>query len=201
MRTGYPGQVHDARQHQAVALVIGRRTVLAMEVSRIDGTVGEGNLVVVGVIERLGEGVGGVEGEMARERMIDGQKERVVVGVDARLQVLDRVRTANHRVEHGANRHADDEVGAEVVNTIGAKHPVSSELGLEAEVELLHHRVLHFVVDDVDAAGTGAGNDEAGEGIAEGGRAGNEVSGGIEVDRNAGGGIADDVAGVDVDGE
>ena len=59
----------------------------------------------------------------------------------------------------------EDEVRAQVVNAVGADHPVLRELPLEAEVELLHRRVLHGVVDDVDARRACARKNEPGEGI------------------------------------
>ena len=97
--------------------------------------------------------------------LIDGQEERIVIRIDARLQVLHRVRTADHRLIHRTDRNAKNEVGAEIVDTVSTHNPVLGELPLEAEIELLQLGVLHGIVDDVDSRSACDRNDEPGERI------------------------------------
>ena len=86
--------------------------------------------------------------------------------LDSRFKT--RVRTAHHRVEHLADRPADDEVGAVVVDEVHPQGGLPRQADLRPQVELLDGGVLHGVVDDVDAARAGPGQDEAREGIGEG---------------------------------
>ena len=90
----------------------------------------------------------------------------VVLVVDAGLEVHDAIGPSDDRVEH-PRRAADDEVRAEVVHAVGAQHDVFGSIALDAEVQLLHDRVLHAVVDDVDARRAGARKDEAGERVGQ----------------------------------
>jgi hypothetical protein len=78
--------------------------------------------------------------------------------------------TAHYRIEYRADRPADDKVGAEVVQVIGAQDKVPSDLALDAQVRLLHHRVLQSIVDDVYPAGAGAGKNESRKRIRDGRR-------------------------------
>ena len=57
---------------------------------------------------------------------------------------------------------------AAVVDVVDLQHRVARNLEARAEVELLHRRVLERVVDDVDARGARARQDEAGERVGEG---------------------------------
>ena len=81
-----PGQLESgakvghARQRQPVALIVGRRTVLAAKVVRIDRAAAKRDLIVVGVVVRLGQRVGGAEPESAGEAPLELDEQRVVVG-------------------------------------------------------------------------------------------------------------------------
>ena len=75
-----------------------------------------------------------------REALLNAQQQTVILCLNARFQIRHRVRTAHYRIEHGADRAADDEVGAEVVQIVGAQHIVAAKLALNAEIHLLHHR-------------------------------------------------------------
>ena len=63
------------------------------------------------------------------------------------------------------------------MNPIGAHNPVLGKLILNTQVELLHHGILHAVIDDVDALGraTRSRNDETGEWVGESWGAGDEM--------------------------
>src|ERR1700726_577888 len=69
---------------------------------------------------------------------------------------------------------------AQIVNAVDFQYPIAGHLVLNAEVKLLHHRVAHVVIDDIDAfsGATGARNDGASEScVGVGGRqAGYEIS-------------------------
>src|SRR5581483_59682 len=67
-----------------------------------------------------------------------------------------------------------------------AQGEIARELRLDADVGLLHHRVLQAVIDDVDAAGAGARQDKAGEGVARGRRERRKVARLIEEEEVAG---------------
>ena len=172
-----PGpRLRPRRQREAVALVVRRRAVLEPQVGRIDRPVGERDLIVVGVVQRLAERVRGPEPDVGAAAL-GADEQRVVVRVHARLEVDDAIRAADHRVEHLADRAADDEVRAEVVHAVHAQHDAVRQGLLDAEVPLLDARVLHRVVDDVDARGAGAGQDEAGERIGDRRRERRELAG------------------------
>src|SRR5262249_34231113 len=91
-------------------------------------------------------------------------------GVDARFQIDDAIRSADNRIEDRANRAPDDEMSAEVVQVIGANCKRWSNLLLDAEVKLLHHRILQVVINDIDAACPGTGKNDAGKGRGKEGR-------------------------------
>ena len=166
-----------ARKREAMALVVRRRTVIALQVVRVDWPCRERNLVVVGVVERLGQGVRRAEPEALAELPLDRGEQRIVLRADARLEVQDGVGTADHRVEHRADRATDEELGAVRVKPVNPGAP-AVEAPLDPEVELLHRRVLHRVVDDVDAPGARARQDEPGERIADAtGRTGGRIGG------------------------
>ena len=145
-------------------LIVGGRAVLEAQVGRIDGPVREGDLIVVGVVERLRERVRAAEAEPAAAAL-GAHEQRVVVRVHARLEIDDAIGSADDRVEDLADRAADDEVRAEIVHAVDAQDDVARERALEAEVPLLHARVLHAVVDDVDPRRPRAGQDEPRERI------------------------------------
>ena len=63
----------------------------------------------------------------------------------------DAVGPADHGVEDRADRTADDEMRPAVVEIVDADDEVVAELALHAEVHLLHHGILHGVVNNVDA--------------------------------------------------
>ena len=74
------------------------------------------------------------------------------------LELGHAFRAAHVGVEHNADRHANDEVRAVVVDAVHFDHPIVAGLTLHAQVELLHHGVLDAVVDDVNTFGrAGAG--------------------------------------------
>src|SRR5437588_431349 len=109
--------------------------------------------------------------------MVHSQPQRIVMGIHARLKIRNRFRSPGGRIEHRAHRHADDEVRSQIVNAIRLQHPVLRELILNPKIELLYHRVLQPVVDDVHAflRSAGSGNDEACKSIGEGGGTGSEI--------------------------
>src|SRR6185369_12551700 len=78
-----PRQVANGGDHQAMALVVGRRSVFAVKIVGIDGRIGERNLVIVRIIHRFGEGVGTVQLVAATQALVDREPECVVVRVDA----------------------------------------------------------------------------------------------------------------------
>ena len=59
---------------------------------------------------------------------------------------------------------------AEVMQIVRAQNVVFAKLPLDAEVHLLHHGILHAVVDNVDARRAGAGQDKARKRISQGRR-------------------------------
>jgi hypothetical protein len=111
-----------------------------MQVQRIDGAIAERDLVIVRIVQRLRQRVGGMELVVVREAVIDRKEQRVVMRVDAGFQVLDHVRSSDHRVVDLSDRHSQDEVRSKIVNAIGAHHPVLGELILDSKIELLHRR-------------------------------------------------------------
>src|ERR1700682_522292 len=107
----------------------------------------------------------------------------------AGLQIGNGFRPTRYWIENRTHRHADNEVRAIVVNAVDLEHPVFREGILNAEVELLDHRILDVVVDDIDAFGgpSSPGNDGTIEGRIRVRRsqAGNEVSVAIKEIRTA----------------
>ena len=178
-----PRQIHSRLEHEAIALIDGRRSIFAAQIGGIDRRIAEGHLIVIGVVEALRQRVGRVELVAAGETFVDGEPERVVVRVGAGLEARDRLRPAGVRIEDRAHRYANEEVRAEIVNAIGANDPVLSELVLHTEVELLHHRVLDVVIDDVHAFLRAAcsRNDESAEGIGNRRSSRHEVAGRVEI--------------------
>ena len=71
---------------------------------RIDRTVRERNLIVVRVVERLGQRVADARNPNAAPRCSALTQQRVVLRVHARLEVDDAVGSADNRVEHLADR-------------------------------------------------------------------------------------------------
>src|SRR5258708_33872522 len=164
-----------------MALVVGRGTVLAMQVVGIDGRITERDLIVVRVIERFGKCIGAVKLKALREAVIKSEPQSVIVSVDGGLQIGDGFRTTGRGIENRRReRHPNDEVRSQIVNAIDFQDPVVGDLILNAEIELLHHRIAHIVVDDVDAFGcaASAGSDGTGESRVRARRceAGDEVS-------------------------
>src|ERR1044072_9151197 len=56
-------------------------------------------------------------------------------------------------------------MSAEVVQVISAYCELISQFTLEADIHLLHHRVLHLIVDDIDATGASSRKDKTAKGI------------------------------------
>src|SRR5262249_29720238 len=102
-----------------------------------------------------------------RPALFKAHNQRVVLGLDARLEIYDPIRPSDYRVEDRSDRAADDEVSSEIVQIVGSHREVPADLALESNVRLLDHRILHFVVDDVDSSRTCSGQDKPGERIRE----------------------------------
>src|SRR5258708_584179 len=102
-----------------------------------------------------------------RKALFEADEQSVILRFDARFQIDDGIRAADYGIEHSADGAADDEMGAEIVQIIDPEREVPCELRLKADVGLLDHRILHAIIDDVDAAGAGARQDEAGERVAD----------------------------------
>ena len=160
-------RVPRRRQREAVPLIVGRRAVLPVQVVGVDRPVAERNLVVVGVVERLGEGVRRAHAQTLRQPPLDAREQGVVVRAHARFEVDDAVGSADDRVEDDADVTPDDEVRPERVDAVQPHAPLVAHLVLDAQVELLRLRVLHRVVDDVDPRRAGARQDEAGERVGD----------------------------------
>ena len=75
-----------------MALIVGRRAILALQIVGIDGRIFERNLVVVGVVECLGQRVGGVELATFCEALPHADPERVVLGADGGFEIGDLIR-------------------------------------------------------------------------------------------------------------
>ena len=85
-------------------------------------TIGERNLIVVSVVERFRKRVRGAELIAMREALFEHSTSNpsyFVLTLDSRFAT--DVRTAHHRIEHGADGAADDEMRAEVVQIVGAQ--------------------------------------------------------------------------------
>src|SRR5947207_2266717 len=95
-----------------------------------------------------------------RESLLHSYQHAVVLGLDARLEVLYQVRPTNHGIEDLPNGAPDNEVCAVVVQIISSYDNRVAQLTLETNVHLLNHRVLHAIVDNVDTAGSRAGKNE-----------------------------------------
>src|SRR5262245_7016418 len=104
------------------------------------------------------------------ESLFETNEQPVVFRFDARLQIGNGIRSTDNRIEYGTDGTSNDEVRAEVVQVVCSKHVVASKLTLNSEIELLDHRVLHRVVDDIDAPRSGAGKDESRKWIRQSGR-------------------------------
>src|SRR4051812_43964921 len=72
------GRIEEARKRKAMALVVGRRPVFQLQVVGINGAVRERNLIVVGVVKRLRERVGGAELKATRVPLFDAQEQPVI---------------------------------------------------------------------------------------------------------------------------
>ena len=104
-------------------------------------------------------------------------------------------------IEDRADRAADDEARAEIVNAVDLDQQALADLLLDAEIELLHHGVAQAIVDDVDAGAACAGEEESAERAGQHLRcAGLERAVLIQIDGNAIG-IGDHVARGDVQRE
>ena len=158
------GSSKRAGEGEAVPPVVRARPELTLQVVRIEGPAREGDLVVVRVVFRLGQGVGGQEA-VSSAALLQGHQQTLVARAHARLQVQHAVGAAHHGVEDRADPPSDDEVGALVVEAVGAQEEVFEKAHLGAQVPLLDLGGLHAVVDDVDAAGARARQDEPGEGV------------------------------------
>jgi hypothetical protein len=86
----------------------------------------------------------------AGELTIGGEEQRVVLRACAGLDVDDAIGAADHGVEDLADGASDQEIDTLVVETIDA-HVRAAHARLEAQMELVHGRVLQMRVDDVDA--------------------------------------------------
>src|SRR5205085_2679551 len=117
--------------------------------------------------------------------LLHRQQQGVVVSVYGRLQVLHHIGTAHHWIEHCPYRTPNNEVCAQRVQSIRFQDPVMREFPLHASVKLLHHGILHVVVDDVDATRASARKDEAAEGIGKGWRTRTKMPRWVEENWNA----------------
>ena len=99
--------------------------------------------------------------------LLDAQQQPVILCLNARFQIYHGVWSTNHRIEDGADGASNDEMRAEIVQVVGAQHVVISKLPLNADIHLLHHRVLHSVVDDINARRPRARQDEPGKRISQ----------------------------------
>src|SRR6185295_11126515 len=98
---------------------------------------------------------------MMRKAFLETKEQTVVLCLHTGLEICHRVRTTHDRVEHTPNCATDDEMRAEVMQVVRAQDVVIAKLSLDAEVHLLHHRILHGVVDDVNARSAGAPQNKA----------------------------------------
>src|SRR4029077_10538949 len=125
-------EISRALQHQAMTLVVGRRAVLAMQISGIHGRITEGDLIVIRIVERLGKCIRAMELEVLSEPVVDGEPQSVVVRVDGRLQIGH----GDLRIADRTDRYADDEVRAQVVDAVYFHDPIFRELVPNTQVEL-----------------------------------------------------------------
>src|SRR6185369_7122061 len=86
------------------------------------------------------------------------------------------------RVENCSHGSANNEVRAQVVDSVGTQNPILDKFTLDTQVELLHHGILSAVIDDIHPFGRASPwNNEPGERISHRGRTGNEVPRVIEI--------------------
>lgn len=147
----FPGQIRHSVKNEVMPLIVGRRTVFALEIVGVDRRIVEWDLIVVGVVVGLRPGVRGVEFAVLRETLAGAEPEAVVRRVNGRLEIGDAVGAASDGVEDGTYRSPDDEARAEVVNAVNLEDEALANLLFDAEVELLDHGVAQTVVDDIDA--------------------------------------------------
>src|SRR5690348_13684133 len=93
-------QVGSALQDEPMALVVGRESILPMQVGGIDWRITEWDLIVVSVVQGLRERVCTMKLEVITEAVVDHGPDRVVVRVRRRLQVGDSFGSTRRRVEH-----------------------------------------------------------------------------------------------------
>src|ERR1043165_6079086 len=147
-----------------MTLIVWRWAILATQVVRIYRPIRKRDLIVVRVVIRTRKSVRGSKLVMIRKPSFETQQQPVVLRSHTRFEILHDVRSANDRIErHGSDDATDDEVGANVAHVIGTESKLATKLALHARVHLLDHRVLEIIVDDVDAAGSGAGQHKSGE--------------------------------------
>src|SRR3954453_11570669 len=101
-----------------MALIVRRRTVLAMQIVRIDWRVCKGNLIVVGVVKRLCQCVGAMELIAACKAAVHTEPQPVIMCVHARLEIRNSFRSADYGIENGSYRSPYDEMRSQVVNAI-----------------------------------------------------------------------------------
>src|SRR6185369_7296787 len=165
-------QLKHSRESESMPLIVRRWTILAPQVVRVDRPIRERNLIVVGVVERARQRVRRSKLRVCCKALLDTQQQAVVLRAHARLEVLHEVRSTDDRIKrYRTDNTTDNEVCTDVAHVIGAKGKVFAQLALNSDIDLVDHRVLKIIVDDVDAARSSARQNESGERICQRGSA------------------------------
>src|ERR1700722_8366954 len=101
-----------ALHHQTMALIVGRRTVFAVQIGGIKRWVAKRYLIVVRIVQRFRKGIRAVQLEMLCEAMIERKPQRVIMCIHGGLQIGHRLGPTRSWIEDGTQRHTDDEMGA-----------------------------------------------------------------------------------------
>ena len=104
-RSTSPGSARVARRDEAVPAIVRRRAELAPQIVRIDRSVQERDLIVVGIVEGLGQRVAQAKGVAAGYLPLRRQEQGVILGLGARFDVDHPLEPADHGVEHFADRY------------------------------------------------------------------------------------------------